>query len=119
MFCADYGQAGAIVKLTLRFSQAPQDIVEVSGTVRIVDQREADAPARALSAHPFGPVPLDPGGDSVTVALPDGQLSAGASINIRADVRDARGGVAQFLNTSAIPAPPPGTAALSAELDRI
>jgi hypothetical protein len=36
-----------------------------------------------------------------------------------AEVRDARGGVARFLNTSAVQAPPPGTTAMSAVLDRI
>ena len=105
------------MKLTLRFSPAPQDAADASGTVRVVDQSEADAPARELAAHPFGPVPLDPGGGSVTLTLPEPE--AGASLNIRAQVRDARGGVAHFLNTSAVPAPPPGAVATSVELDRI
>lgn len=106
------------MKLTLRFSPPPQDAAEVSGTVRIDDQREADAPARALGAQPFGPVALDRDA-SVTVTLPDSALSAGASLNIRAEVRDAAGGLTAFLNTTALPAPPPGTAAMTAELDRI
>jgi hypothetical protein len=110
---------GAFVKLTLRFSPAPQEAAEASGTVRVVDQSEADAPAREIAAHPFGPVPLDPGGSSVTVTLPEPETTSGASLNIRAEVRDASGGVAQFLNTSAVPAPPPGAVATSVELDRI
>ena len=57
------------MKLTLRFSPTPQDAAQASGTVRVVDQSEADAPARELAAHPFGPMPLDPGGRSVTVTL--------------------------------------------------
>ena len=107
------------MKLTLRFSPAPRDAAEASGTVRVVDQSEADAPARELAAHPFGPVPLDPGGGSVTVTLPEPAATMGASLNIRAEIRDASGGIARFLNTSAVPAPPPGAVATTVELDRI
>jgi hypothetical protein len=107
------------VKLTLRFSPAPHEAAEASGIVRVVDQSEADAPARELAAHPFGPVPIDPGGSSVTVTLPEPEAAGGASLNIRAEIREASGGVAHFLNTSAVPAPPPGAVATTVELDRI
>jgi hypothetical protein len=107
------------VKLTLRFTPAPQQAAQASGTVRVVDQSEADAPAREIAAHPFGPVPLDPGGGSVTVTLPEPEAASGASLNIRAEVRDASGAVAHFLNTSAVPAPAPGAVAASVDLDRI
>lgn len=106
------------MKLTLRLAEIPRDAVDVSGNVRIDDQREADAPARAIGAQPFGPMPLEAGG-SVTVTVPDEGLSAGASLNVRAEVRDASGGLTHYLNTTAIPAPPRGTRLMSAELDRI
>lgn len=105
------------MKVTLQLMQARPDAVAVSGVIRVDDQSEADAPARALEAHPFGPVPVGPDG-RVTVSLPDNLAAPGASLNVRAEVRDASGGSARFLNTTAIPVPPVGTEAISAELDR-
>jgi hypothetical protein len=110
-------QAERVMQLTLRLADVPMDAIEITGTVRIDDQREADAPARGLAQQAFGPMPLPAGG--VTVSVPDERLSAGASLNIRAEVRDAGGGVTRFVNTTAIPAPPSGTRALTVELDRI
>ena len=107
--------------LVVSLVDAPPDLVSVTVEVRIVDQSEADAPARELATRTIGPIAVDDGSGQVRVILPAVPMEPGIepSVNLRVRGRTAAGQTPVFMNTSEITIPHGKQDVMAAEVVRI